>query len=213
MWLAIKSLALATVVASSASPSLALNQSPLDSRRSPAPLLTTNRTLLASLQRISRGSALWRAGFAGVRKTGRRALVVTPADVKATRGGKGSERYALGDGVLAETFPVFDESSQIALALVVVNVRLVQGMHDARLSVQRDFEADLDRILVHEIYGHAVPYLLIGNMSGRCADPSEGENASDACSIQRENAVRAELGLGRRADHGLNSLTLAMGTR
>ena len=97
--------------------------------------------------------------------------------------------------------------------VIVVNLRLVQDTHDARLSVPRDFEADLDRILVHEIYGHAVPYLLAGNLSGRCADPKKGESASDACAIRRENAVRAELGLGRRDDHGLYSLALALGTR
>jgi hypothetical protein len=34
-----------------------------------------------------------------------------------------------------------------------------------------------------------------------------------ACSIRRENAVRAELGLGRRADSGVYSLTLATGTK
>jgi len=63
--------------------------------------------------------------------------------------------------------------------------------------------------LVHEIYGHAIPYLLAGDLSGRCADPKRGERASEACSIQRENAVRAELGLGRRTDYGLSDLALA----
>jgi hypothetical protein len=82
-----------------------------------------------------------------------------------------------------------------------------------RLSVRRDFEADLDRILVHEIYGHAVPYLLAGDLSGRCPDPGPNEPARDACSIRRENAVRVELGLGRRGDHGLSSLALTAGSR
>jgi hypothetical protein len=68
---------------------------------------------------------------------------------------------------------------------------------------------DLDRILVHEIYGHAVPYLLAGDLSGRCADPQPQERAVDACSIQRENAVRAQLGLGRRVDYGLGDLNLS----
>jgi hypothetical protein len=91
-----------------------------------------------------------------------------------------------------------------------VNLRLVRQTHDARMSVPREFEADLDRILVHEVYGHAVPYLLAGNLSGRCADPAPQEPAGDACSIRRENAVRSELGLGRRDDHGVFSLRLAM---
>ena len=66
--------------------------------------------------------------------------------------------------------------------------------------------ADLDRILVHEVYGHAFPYLQAGDESGRCPDPAAGERPQDACSIRRENAVRAELGLGRRTDYGLLSL-------
>jgi hypothetical protein len=207
-----KTLALAAVVALVLSPSLVRGQGLPTPHRTQAPLLTTNRTLLASLERISKGSPLWREGMAGVRKTGRSAVILTPADVK-TRGGKGSDHYAFDEGAVAETFPLFDGNSRIVAAVVVVNLGLIRGMHDARLSVLRDFEADLDRILVHEVYGHAVPYLLTGDMTGRCTDPREGENASDACSIRRENAVRAELGLGRRADSGLHSLALLMARR
>jgi hypothetical protein len=140
-----------------------------------------------------------------VRKTGRHALVVTPSDVVTSNGAR---RNAFDDD-LAEAIPVLGGGSQITAVVIVVNLRLLQGVHDTRLSVRRDFEADLDRILVHEVYGHAVPYLLAGDLSARCADPKRGENASDACSIRRENAVRAELGLGSRADGGLSSLTLA----
>jgi len=147
-----------------------------------------------------------------VRKTGRRILVVTPTDI-AMRSGDRDDRYALDEGALAEAFPVFRGGSQIPMVVVVVNLRLVQGIHDRRLSVPRDFEADLDRILVHEIYGHAVPYLLAGDMSGRCADPKDGESAADACSVRRENDVRAELGLGRRTDYGIISLSLGPGAR
>jgi hypothetical protein len=97
--------------------------------------------------------------------------------------------------------------------VVVVNLSLIQRIHNERLTVARELDADLDRILVHEVYGHAIPYLLAGNLSGRCPDPEPGERAPDACSIQRENAVRAELGLGRRQDHGLSSLALARARR
>jgi hypothetical protein len=207
MWWAAKNLALATVVALGATPQNAHSQTSLPPVQSPPPLLTTNRTLLASLTRISEGSPLWREAMNAVRNTGRRALVVTPSDIVAT--GPKEERYAFDDGALAEAIPVFDETSQVVSVVVVVNVRLVQRLHDDHLSLPRDFEADLDRILVHEIYGHAVPYLLAGDATGRCADPKEGENASDACSIRRENAVRAELGLGSRSDYGLSSLTIA----
>jgi hypothetical protein len=95
--------------------------------------------------------------------------------------------------------------------VVVINLPLVQAAHDVRFSAPQDFEADVDRILVHEVYGHAVPYLLAGDLSARCADPAPGERATDACSIQRENAVRAELGLGRRSDYSLSGLAIARG--
>jgi hypothetical protein len=202
------------LVASTTAPQPAQGQTLLDSNLTTSvnsPLLTTNRVLLASLQRIWRGSPLWREAVATVRKAGRHVLVATPADAMITDLNR--DRGAFDPRILAEAFPIFDEGAQIPVVVVVVNLRLVQEIHDDRLSVPRDLEADLDRILVHEIYGHALPYLLAGNVSGRCADPKGGESASDACAIRRENAVRAELGLGRREDHGLYSLALAMGAR
>jgi hypothetical protein len=217
MSLIVRTLALATLLAS-ATVSLSAHAQARPTLVTPAssnsPLLTTDRVLQASLARISRGSALWREAFAAVGKSGRRVLVLTSADsVMVVNGPDGRRRRTFDHGVLAEAVPVFDEHFQISTVVIVVNLRLVQQLHDVRLSVPRDVEADLDRILVHEVYGHAVPYLLAGDVSGRCADPQEGESAAEACSIRRENAVRAELGLGRRADPGLYSLKLAMGTR
>jgi hypothetical protein len=175
-----------------------------------SPFLTTNRVLEASLERIFRGSALWREAAEAVRRTGRHVLLVTPADPIMSNIAKAS-RDAFDPDMLAEAVPLLRDDSQIRLVLVFVNLPLLKGIHDARLSVPRHFDADLDRILVHEIYGHSVPYLLAGNLSGRCADPKPGERPSEACSIRRENTVRAELGLGRRGDAGLSSLTLAWG--
>ena len=174
------------------------------------PIRATNPTLLASLQRIWRGSPLWREAVTTVRQNrARHVLVATPADVTLTD--RNQSRQTFDPQVLAEAFPVLDNDARIQVVVVVVNLRLVQERHDARVSVRRDFDADLDRIVVHEVYGHAVPYLLAGNLSGRCADPAGGESATEACAIRRENAVRSELGLGRRADRGLYSLALAMG--
>ena len=207
----IRNLALAVMAAATTAPLSAQGQTVSDSPPQPpinAPLRVTHPTLLASLQRIWRGSPLWREAVASVRKTGRHVLVATPADVRLTDHNR--NRRVFDPEVLAETYPVLDEDARVPTVVVVVNLRLVQAMHDDRLSVRRDFDGDLDRILVHEIYGHAVPYLLAGDMSGRCADPKPGESASAACAIRRENAVRAELGLGRRAEGGLYSLALAM---
>jgi hypothetical protein len=174
-----------------------------------SPFLTTNRILQASLDRIFRGSALWREAVEAAGKTGRNIVLVTPADPIATTAK--AYREAFDSGVLAEAVPLTDDDRRIHVVLVFVNLPLLTAIHDARLSVPLQFEADLDRILVHELYGHGIPYLLAGDLSGRCADPEPGERPSESCSIRRENAVRAELGLGRRGDAGLSSLTLAWG--
>lgn len=176
---------------------------------SPAPLLTTDAALHGGLRRIHRGSATWREAMEAVRKTGRRLLVVTPDDPVVATVQRGRDRDTFDSGGLAEVVPAVDHKSEVRLVLVIVNVPRVQHLHDLRTSPRRDFEADLDRILVHEVYGHAIPYLLAGNLSGRCPDPRNDERATDACSIKRENIVRAELGLGRRTDSGLDSLSLA----
>lgn len=209
----LRNLLLAMVAIVAASPALVLGQiSPIrnETSQTHSPLVTTDRTLLESLNRISRGSALWREAMAAVRETGRRVIVVTPADAVIKGRNSQLNADALEPSALAEAIPVFGEGAAIPAVVIVVNLRLVRQTHDARMSVPRDFEADLDRILVHEVYGHAVPYLLAGNISGRCADPTPQEPARDACSIRRENAVRSELGLGRRDDHGVFSLRLAM---
>jgi hypothetical protein len=176
-----------------------------------SPFITTNRILQASLNRIAEGSALWRTALNAVRTTGRHALVVTPDEAIVSDQRKRSSIDGFDPDGLAEVMTVVGADSQVAVVLVVVNLPLIQGAHDARRSLPREFEADLDRVIVHEIYGHAVPYLVSGTLSGRCADPREGERASHACSIRRENAVRAELGLGHRIDPGLSSLSLAWG--
>lgn len=174
-----------------------------------SPLFTSNRTIQASLDRIAAGSALWREALEALRSSGRRALILTPDQVAVADRDDGKKTRAFDPTVLAEVVPVPAEHGHVRVVVAVVNLPLIEEVHTASWLVRRDLEADLDRILVHEIYGHAIPYLLAGHMSGRCADPTRGERASDACSIRRENAVRAQLGLGRRTDYGLGDLALA----
>lgn len=178
-----------------------------------APVLVSHPALLASVQRIARGSALWRDAIGAVRGTGRRVLVITPDDLSTSNVLQGSLRTSFNAGLLAEVVPVVGPGLQVPVVMVVVNLPLLQTMHERLVTVPRDLDADLDRIMVHEVYGHAIPYLQAGRLSGQCADPRPGERAADACAIQRENAVRSELGLGRRTDDGVFSLTLAGGQR
>jgi hypothetical protein len=110
--------------------------------------------------------------------------------------------------VLAEVAPIPGPDDRVDVVAVVVNLTLLEAVHRARGSNPWELQDDLDRILIHEVYGHALPYLLVGDLSGRCADPQRDERPELACAIQRENAVRAELGLGRRRDAGLDGLAL-----
>ena len=172
------------------------------------PLITTNPIFRASLARIGERSALWRAAIDSLQQAGRRAVILTPDQVVVADAPGSAAKGGFDPTVLAEVAPVPRADSAVDLVLVVVNLPLLADSHRLAQSVPAEFEADLDRILVHEIYGHAVPYLLAGRLSGRCPDPLPGERAVEACSIQRENAVRAELGLGRRTSYGIDDLNL-----
>jgi hypothetical protein len=172
------------------------------------PVSSENIDIRASLERISRGSALWREALATVRHTGRRLVLFTPTEVPPALP-KHMLTEVTQSRLLAEATPVLTNDARVPLVLVFVNVPMLRALHDNNFSVPHHLEADLDRIIIHEVYGHGIPYLLAGDLSGRCADPEAGERASDACSIRRENAVRAELGLGHRKDSGLLSLTFA----
>jgi hypothetical protein len=186
-----------------AAPTLSARATP---ERSPA-ILTTSPAIQASLDRIASGSASWRHAMLAVSRSGRHVLVVTP-DRVAVAEGPNRRRVPFDPNVLAEVAHV-PTDGPVDSVLVVVNVALVERLHRSKGSLPAEEEADLDRIVVHEVYGHAIPYLLAGGASGQCADPAAGRPAAESCSIERENVVRAELGLGRRTDYGLNGLFLA----
>jgi hypothetical protein len=162
----------------------------------------------ASLERIGAGSALWREALESVAGTGRRATVLTADQVMVADAAEGRAHKRFDPTVLAEVVPIAGPNDQVDGVIVVVNLTLLVDSHRARGSQPWELQDDLDRILIHEIYGHALPYLVIGDRSGRCADPLPGERPELACAIARENAVRAELGLGRRRDAGLDGLAL-----
>jgi len=178
-----------------------------DARTAPA-ILTTHPWLQARLNGIARRSGLWREAVGNVARTGRRAIVITSDEVVVAESTFGPAVGAFDDAVLAEIAPVPHHDTRVDVVLVVVNLPLIERIQRRTSALPAEVEGDLDRILVHEVYGHALPYLLAGDLSGRCADPLPGQQAHEACAIQRENAVRAELGLNRRTDYGLHDLTL-----
>jgi hypothetical protein len=169
------------------------------------PVLVEHPVLVASLDRLYTGSPRWRAALNAVAETGRRVVVITPEKVRV-RDNNGVDAPFDRD-VLAEVQPVADDWSRVETVVVVVNLPLLDRLYsDATLA---DLRADLDRILAHEIYGHAIPYLLAGHLSGKCADPLPKQRATDACAIKRENEIRSELRLGQRREYGLDGLAMA----
>jgi hypothetical protein len=163
--------------------------------------------LRAAITRIDRGSPSWREAFTAIATTGRRVVMATPDQV-VVQPDHGPLR-AFDPADMAEVSAVADRQGQVSAVLVVVNVARLKEMHDRAGSLPGELHADLDRVLAHEVYGHAVPYLLSGHLSARCADPEPRAPATAACAVQRENVIRRELGLGRRTDRGLGSLALA----
>jgi hypothetical protein len=172
-----------------------------------ASIQTNHSELYESLERLYARSKLWRAAVNELEVLGRRVVVVTPKHVRIKDPGDGRIR-AFDEDVIAEVQPLAEQGTRVDAVVVVVNVELLERRRTI-WTTRVDFENDLDRIVAHEVYGHAIPYLLAGDLSGRCADPVKGQRVSDACAIQRENAIRGEAGLGTRIDNGLSSLSLA----
>lgn len=169
-------------------------------------LSANHPNLLASLSRIQAGSATWREALRAVTDTGRRIIVVTPDKVRL-RDEAGTKERPFDEDVLAEVYPVADMWSRVDTVIVVINLPLMDTLYSDATLV--DLERDLDRIVAHEIYGHAIPYLLAGHLSGKCADPAPRQRATESCAIKRENEIRRELRLGERRSHGLDGLALA----
>src|SRR5687767_4395111 len=170
------------------------------------PVLVEHPVLAASLARLYAGSPRWRDALNAVADTGRRVVVITPDKVRV-RDHSGGPDTPFDPDVLAEVQPIADDWSRVETVVVVINLPLLDKLYsDATVA---DLEADLDRILAHEVYGHAIPYLLAGHLSGKCADPLPGQRATESCAIKRENVIRNELRLGERRGYGLDGLTIA----
>lgn len=170
------------------------------------PLIVEHPVLASSLDRLYARSPRWRAALHAVANTGRRGVVVTPDKVRV-RDENGGGETPFDPDVLAEVQPIADDWSRVETVIVVVNLPLLDTLYSDATTA--DLEADLDRILAHEVYGHAIPYLLAGHLSGKCADPLPKQRATDACAIKRENEIRGELQLGERRGYGLDGLTIA----
>lgn len=173
------------------------------------PVIQTNHRLLhARLEAIYRRSPLWRQALDQLRAYRRQVVVVTPEQVVVKDSADAAGGEPFDPSVIAAAAPIPGPDNRLDVVLVVVNLPLLQSLYLQSAAPPSGLHGDIDRILIHEVYGHAIPYLLAGDLSGRCSDPEPGERAADACSVQRENAVREELRLGRRRSYGVHDLAI-----
>jgi len=165
-------------------------------------VLVWNPVLSSSIERLTAESRTFREAIDALGLTGRHAVLTTPDHLP--------ERITIDFDatVLAQAYPLTAERSRVDTVVVVFNIDLLQKLSGLSMSAI-DFEDDLDRIVAHEVYGHAIPVLMAGNLSGHCADPAVGQSAMASCAVQRENVIRKEMNLGLRLDYGRESLALA----
>ena len=164
---------------------------------SDGPIQVWNPALASSVERLSAESPTFRAALGVLATTGRRAVIATPDQVSE-----------FDRNTLAQAFPITGEQARVDMMVVVINLELLQKLSGLKMTAI-DFEDDLDRIVAHEIYGHAIPVLMAGSLSANCADPAVGQSAIASCAVQRENIIRREMGLGQRIEYGRDSLALA----
>jgi hypothetical protein len=164
-----------------------------------AAFTVADTSIAEALRRIDSGSSSWRTALDSVVAVGGSIVVATLRELRGV-----PEQFARGE--LAEATPIVAGDSTLATVFVVVNSELLERTYRLVASPRAERDADLMRILIHEIYGHAVPYLIAGHVRGQCPDPVDPRTRG--CSINRENIVRAELRLGFRRSYQLSGLAL-----
>jgi hypothetical protein len=182
-------------------------------RERAAPTLETmefpSRYLESRTQELARRSPTWRAGMDSLRATGFWVVVGTPAEIRETVPGLGG----YGARHLGEVVPVRDASGRLVGAVVTVDVELLRRLSAEAGLTAAEMDGDVDRILIHELYGHVLPLAWTRQILGGCPDPAPGEPAESSCAIQRENLIRSELGLEPRLAYDLSGLNLGRAKR
>lgn len=154
------------------------------------------------LTSLGRRSATWRAAMDSLRATGFEVVIAQPKQIRAEV--PGLEHYAAQH--LGEVLPLRNPQGEMSGAVVTVDLPRLRGLWQRTGLPRSVLAADIDRILIHEVYGHVLPLAQTRRLSGGCPDPGPGEPASSSCAIRRENKIRAELGLERRTTYDLRGL-------
>ncbi|MFW6078477.1 MAG: hypothetical protein ACODAE_02580 [Gemmatimonadota bacterium] len=160
--------------------------------------------LAERIESLSERSPTWRSAMAELRRGEFRVVVGDPAGVRA--GVEVLSRYRTRH--FGEVIPLRDGRGGVTGAVVVVDVERVRRLVERSGLPERVVDGDVERILIHELYGHVVPLARSRRLDGGCPDPGPGEPALSSCAIRRENRIRAELGLEMRVAYDLTGLVV-----
>lgn len=153
---------------------------------------------------LSERSPKFRSAMDSLAATDFRIVLAQPQQIRGLM--PGLEYYRAEH--LGEVLPIRDSTRAIVGAIVTVDVARLKAMHRQGTLPAAALEDDIDRILIHEVYGHVIPLSASRRISGGCPDPKPGEPALNSCAIRRENAIRAELGMEARTTYDIRGLAI-----
>ena len=162
--------------------------------------------LASRIQRLEQRSPRFREAMAAAR-VGRIPVVIgTTAQVSA----RFADRITISDrlpyGQLGEFLVGRGTGSPeiyfIAIRVPIDEIEKIPWRRGVLGSTARRWvDETVDAVLIHEMWGHMVPVLEAGDYSGKCDDPKRFQSVEKSCAMQRENALRRELGLAPRTHY------------
>jgi hypothetical protein len=162
---------------------------------------------------LEQRSPRFRAAMALARQGPIAIVIGTPAQVRDRVAPQLSLGLKLGSDRVGEFLVQMDEPGSPRIDLIVVRVHRARLQAAARwrsllgsARAQRWLDSTTDAILIHEIWGHLIPVLEAGDYTGNCPDPTPGQHDLDSCVMQRENGLRAEIGLKPRKRYSIHLL-------
>jgi hypothetical protein len=84
-------------------------------------------------------------------------------------------------------------------SVVALRMEWLRGVHGFPADGEAgsgSFDAALEKLLIHEVYGHLAPVVKTRNLRYHCADPRPGERHEESCVGQREQLILAEIEQG-----------------
>ena len=163
--------------------------------------------LATRIQLLEERSPQLRAAMDAARAGPIPVVIGTPVQVQERLGGQLNLAKEIGNERIGEFRARRPDPELPEIDLVVIRVDLT-ALHRAAkrrlIGGTAWLERTTDAIVIHELWGHAVPVLAAGSITGRCPDPRPGEVEAESCVMRRESVLRAELGLSPRKTYSIS---------